>query len=314
MNSARSGKRRRLDRILAACDLCKARKVKCDGELPCSYCKRKNHSDSCTFSGPKTRQAKSSTNTPANRGGDAAIESPSHVSRERRYTDTDLASRPETHDPVNFGPSVSPTLSRGDNQDTAVPLEARLLRDAQGKVIFIGDCAPISFLQTVRHLVASKADAFPLQASRDSFVEAAPPELVCDVEHETPPVPSGDVVKFLQEYHIATSGLVDLFERDQLSEDVERWATGASARSGDVAMAVDYLVIAIGIQESDERKAEAWFNQAKRALMGNFVSSMHLGTVQGFVLVAVYMLRAFQPNGAYLYFCKFTYLLKVTIR
>jgi hypothetical protein len=108
-----------------------------------------------------------------------------HHNRGRDATEPTL--RDETH-ADDFGPSVSPTLSRGDHRDTAVPLEARLLRDAQGKVIFIGDCAPISFLQTVRHLIATGAEALPLQASRDSFVEAVQPEPANDPNRELPVV------------------------------------------------------------------------------------------------------------------------------
>ena len=37
-------------------------------------------------------------------------------------------------------------------------------------------------------------------------------------------------------------------------------------------------------------------------LLKHLTASMNVSTVQGFALVAVYMLRAFQPNGAYLYF------------
>ncbi|KAM7192463.1 hypothetical protein V8F33_008338 [Rhypophila sp. PSN 637] len=43
--------------------------------------------------------------------------------------------------------------------DTEVPRDARLVRDPQGKLIFIGDCAPLSFFQTVRRLVTSRVDA-----------------------------------------------------------------------------------------------------------------------------------------------------------
>jgi hypothetical protein len=66
-------------------------------------------------------------------------------------------------------------VSKDGQEDTAVPLEGRILRDAQGQVIFIGDCAPLSFLQTVRHLIASEVDAeeFPVQASRDSIIGVA---------------------------------------------------------------------------------------------------------------------------------------------
>jgi hypothetical protein len=102
---------------------------------------------------------------------------------------------------------------------------------------------------------------------------------------------------------------VDLFARDALLEEIKRWAdtaahSGLQSSSHDISSAVKYLVLAIGVQESDERKAEAWFTHAKQVLVVNLVASMHIATVQGFALVAVYMLRGFQPNGAFLYFCK----------
>jgi hypothetical protein len=304
MDAARPEKRRRLDRISAACDLCKARKVKCDGSLPCSYCKRKNHSDSCTFSGPKNRQTKSSTNTPARRGGrDASRETTPQTPHETQHADTAPAINSEPY-VVNPEHSVSPTLSHTNHHDTAVPLEARLLRDAQGKVVFIGDSAPISFLQTVRHLVASEADALPVQMSRDSFVEAAQPEPINEIDQGIPRIHPHEVETLIREYHVATGGLVDLFAREQLLEDIKRWAVNPGTHSShDISSAVKYLVLAIGVQESDERKAEVWFTHAKQVLVVNLVASMHIATVQGFALVAVYMLRAFQPNGAFLYFC-----------
>lgn len=309
MDTPRPEKRRRLDRTSAACDLCKSRKVKCDGLQPCSYCKRKNHSDSCTFSGPKSRGAKSTTNTPANGDGDATDSLPQP--RERRYTDPEPTLRSEAH-VDDFGNSASPTLSRGDHRDTAVPLEARLLRDAQGKVIFIGDCAPLSFLQTVRHLVATGAEALPVQASRDSFIEAMQPEAVNEPSRGVPAVLRSEVEILLREYHVATSGLVDLCEREQLAECIKKWANGFASSSNETTSAVNYLVLAIGAQESNETKAEAWFTCAKNSLMANLTASMHLATVQGFALVAVYLLRAFQPNGAYLFFCAFALIILLT--
>jgi hypothetical protein len=184
-----------------------------------------------------------------------------------------------------------------------VPLEARLLRDAQGKVIFIGDCAPISFLQTVRHLIATEEDTFPVQASRDSFIEAAQPIPTDGAERVIPAVHPNDVDALLRQYRVATSGLVDLFEREHLADEARKWAAGIAMRSAEATSAVNYLIFAIGIQESNETKAEAWFNYAKNSLVANLTASMHLATVQGFALMAVYLLRAFQPNGAYLYFC-----------
>lgn len=185
-----------------------------------------------------------------------------------------------------------------------MPLEGRILRDAQGKVIFIGDCAPLSFLQTVRHLIASAvdADALPAQSTRDSIIEVARPGSA-DQSH-TLSVPLQEVRPLVQQYLVAVSGLVDLFEHDELMGEISSWATGAITHPHESAAAVFYLVLAIGAQESDEGKAEAWFTCARDMLLKHLVNSMNVSTVQGFALVAIYMLRAFQPNGAYLYFCK----------
>ncbi|KAF7189236.1 Filamentous growth regulator 27 [Pseudocercospora fuligena] len=299
-------KRRRLERVTAACDLCKRRKVKCDGELPCGYCKRKHRADTCHFTAPKPRnQVRSAGNTPKNPEQivtkDAVTPS---AGRDRSYSEG-TPRRPQVRDGIaaGIGTSLSPTVSRSDHQeDTVVPLEGRILRDAQGKVIFVGDCAPLSFLQTVRHLIASEVDAesIPLQATRDSIIEVARP--ASRDQHQSLAVELHQVPSLVHEYIVATSGLADLFDPDELLKELKTWTSGLTSHSNDAAAAVFFLVLAVGAQESHESKAEAWFKHARDLLLKNMTSSMNVSTVQGFALVAIFMLRAFQPNGAYLYF------------
>jgi hypothetical protein len=207
---------------------------------------------------------------------------------------------------TGLGSSLSPAISRDDHQDdTAVPLEGRILRDAQGKFIFIGDCAPLSFLQTVRYLISSEVDSeqFAIQASRDSLIEIARPEPPSNPQVPLPPDP-GEIQGLVEEYRIGTSGLVDLFKNEEFLQEVKAWASDSTLHSSDAAAAVFYLVLAIGAQESNDDKGEAWFTHARDLLLKNMCNSMNVATVQGFTLVAIFMLRAFQPNGAYLYFCK----------
>jgi hypothetical protein len=209
--------------------------------------------------------------------------------------------------PVVENETPSPSISRDDHHgsDTVVPLEGRILRDAQGKVIFIGDCAPLSFLQTVRYLISSEvgSETFALQASRDSIIEVArtePPP-----GHFQPlPLDPYETEVLVAEYVAATSGLVDLFEYEELVKELKVWASGHTSHSEDAAAAVFFLVIAIGAQENNEERAEAWFENARHLLLKHMCNSMNVATVQGFTLMAIYMLRAFQPNGAYLYFCR----------
>lgn len=257
---------------------------------------------------PKPRQTQSTANTPAN-----AVRTPTGATsstpagRQRQRSDpTSLRQRLQGDEEVGqIGPSLSPAVSREDHhEDTDVPLEARLLRDAQGKVIFIGDCAPLSFLQTVRHLIASEIDSdnLPLQVSRDSIIEAAQPPGGGRSHNALPPLSQREVETISYEYSVATSGLADMFDRAQLTKDMSSWASGIDLQVSDTQLAVYQLVAAIGLQETDESRAETYFARARDALLANLCGSMNLAAVQGFALMSMYMLRAFQPNGAYLYF------------
>lgn len=148
-DSPRATKRAQRDRVAAACDLCRARKVKCDGTLPCAYCVSRKRAEACVFSRSTPQHVVSHA-----AGTSAPTPLRVHSSQTREST--------PSHDDVQA------------EESTEVPLEARLLRDAQGKVIFIGDCAPLSFLQTVRHLVSQvDPDGLAVHTSRDSVAEVA---------------------------------------------------------------------------------------------------------------------------------------------
>lgn len=306
----RPEKRRRLERVAAACDLCKKRKVKCDGEQPCAYCTRKDRAATCTFSGHNARPStRSAGHTPTHGARSDDIHRPyarsaGHTPNDRDRDEQDNVLRERNDREVaDVGTSLSPTLSRDDQQgDTVVPLEGRILRDAQGKSIFIGDCAPLSFLQTVRHLITSEVDPrATVQATRDPIIEIARPESAD--QHSCPPIDVNQVDALVNEYIAASSGLVQLFQKEDLAPELKAWASSRTSSSDDAAAAVFYLVLAIGAQERFEEKAEAWFNTARDLLLKHMCSSMNVSTVQGFALVAIFMLRASQPNGAYLYFC-----------
>ena len=213
---------------------------------------------------------------------------------------------------VEHGAHSTPTQRQVSSHGTAVPLEARLLRDAQGKDIFIGDSAPLSFLQSVRQLVATEinAEALPSHASRDSVIEVTPaePNLV-ETSNTKPSLDGLDAQGLVSEYLVATSGLVDLFDSESISTNVSIWSNDPS-HANDVVSAAYYLVLAIGAQEAQPPRAEVLFNAARSILLQKLCGSMNVATVQGLVLISLYMLRSSQPNGAYLYFGKIPTWLK----
>lgn len=303
--TAPTPKRRRLERVAAACDFCKKRKVKCDGEQPCAYCTRKNCAEACTFSAPsRTRvQGHSVGNTPRDSTGNLNGGVTPLTSRDRAFSES-VPRRARTPENTTApGNSISPALSKdGHQEDTVVPLEGRILRDAQGQVIFIGDCAPLSFLQTVRHLIASEVVAEEFPVSRDPIIEVTGPGSIDRQQQQPLFVAPHEVQSLFEEYAVATRGLVDLFSYDKLLEMMKVWSRDHTPHSEDSLLF--FLVLAIGAQEHHESKAEAWFRHAQDNLVKRMCNNMNVRTVQGFTLVAIFMLRAFQPNGAYLYFCK----------
>lgn len=197
-----------------------------------------------------------------------------------------------------------------DHEEAEVPREARLLCDSQGKLIFIGDCAPLSFFQTVRQLVTSRVDqnAFAPQTSRYSVLENAISKSSFLSGASTPPeVKTEDLRSIVSTYLSVTSGMVDLFvSESRLLEDIRAWASNSQAsdrrRIDNVSSAVHYLVVAIGTQQKNEETSQLYFEYARDQALANLNGNLSVDTVQAFILVTLYMLCACQINGSFLFF------------
>ena len=355
-------------RVANACDVCKRRKVKCNGEKPCAYCLSRKLPSLCVYSPPKQRRPRASRLSGIGLQGAAQDESSTSSSRTGRgergspgvVEDGDLhstasssqralssapvassraralsrSSRQESPPVVTKesqtpsrsslpgvgtggsagggggggsrpGGSESRSQSRQDHQrnqdedqlqqeqeerreqqeasrepgqgsnpgpgaeaheETEVPREGRLLVDPQGKLIFIGDCAPLSFFRTVQRLITSRIDpdAFAPENSGYSALEnnASYPRAAgvfpggggggeggngfgglygggrgggLGFGHGPPPVQTSIIEAAVTAYFQSTTGLVDIFD-DQaqqprhLIEEITSWA--AQLRGG----------------------------------------------------------------------------------
>ncbi|EFQ36686.1 fungal specific transcription factor domain-containing protein [Colletotrichum graminicola M1.001] len=265
-------------RVANACDSCKARKVKCDGKLPCGYCLRRHRPSTCRYSPQQRRRAPAPTpGTP----------SPSVHAR--------------VHDGQNYQAESRQSGSTNDllaEEETEVPREARLLCDAQGKLIFIGDCAPLSFFQTVRQLVNTRVDpqVFAHQSENPPF---RPPAHYSGSDE--PGLHLATIPEAISTYHAVTSGLVDLFNHAHFVNELGSWAQ-QTHRLQDASSATFYLVLAIGYQSSDEDRASSYFEFARNIALTNLSGNINIPTIQSFILVTLYMLGSCQMNGAFLFF------------
>ncbi|KAI0119809.1 fungal-specific transcription factor domain-containing protein [Daldinia grandis] len=295
-------------RIANACDTCKQRKVKCDGNLPCSYCRRRQGDSTCRFSPtPRRRPRRPHLPSPETSVTQSSVPSTgSDIPADILVSSSDPSSihpaHPRTSDDITLRSDASA------EEEADVPREARLLRDAHGKLTFVGDCAPLSLFQTVRQIVTSRVDpnAFTPQTGqtgRVSMLENSSSYPSFSTISKAPQVDSATVGQLVSSFISVTSGLVHLFENENLASNISVWiAKGGEGESADATSTVNYLVLAIGSQSVDEESAARAFQYAKTLALSCLGGDLGIETVQAFALVTIYMLRACQINGAYLFF------------
>ncbi|ODA83186.1 hypothetical protein RJ55_01697 [Drechmeria coniospora] len=262
-------------RIANACDGCKARKVKCDGLLPCGYCTGRQRPHTCHYTPQrKRRPARRPSAQPSSASASVSAATSAAASASFRRDDVvggrdGLGSRTTARDglrndgddgssseltpapastaagtPVRTLAAATTTDPRRSAEpstaedDTDVPREARLLRDAHGKLIFIGDCAPLSFFQSVRQLVTSRVgqNAFAPESSRYSVLENAAAGCSsrdASLRHGMPPrVQAVDVPGAVAAYLSTTTSLVDLFGDASLVDELLLWASLDASNHG----------------------------------------------------------------------------------
>ncbi|OLN94139.1 putative transcriptional regulatory protein C417.09c-like protein 2 [Colletotrichum chlorophyti] len=163
---------------------------------------------------------------------------------------------------------------------------------------FIGDCAPLSFFQTVRQLVNTRVDphVFAHQTENPPF---RPPAHYSG--NGEPGLHPATIPQAVSTYRAVTSGLVDLFGHARLAEEVSSWAQ-QSHRPQDTSSATFYLVLAIGYQSAEEDLASGYFEYARNIALANLSGNINVATIQTFILVTLYMLGSCQMNGAFLFF------------
>lgn len=207
--------------------------------------------------------------------------------------------------PERQGVSGRRSLEASAEDDTEVPREARLVCDAQGKLIFIGDCAPLSFFQSVRQLVTSRVEsnAFAPESSRFSVLEVAAPsqQIARPTTHESPRVWAQSISDSVMRYLSSTAGVIDLFDNARLLDDVQIWASLEPKPQGSMSI-INYLILAIGLRTANDVKAEEYFEYSRERALSSLSSDLSVATVQAFALITMYMLCSCQINGAFLYF------------
>lgn len=169
--------------------------------------------------------------------------------------------------------------------------------------VYIGESASLAFLQTVQSAVTAAIGPCPfihdpgshlmIESTTELYLEAA---REVDLDHAV-------VLSLAEEFFVATSGILDLFDPSWLINEVSVWINYPSQRSKPKS-AVFNLALAIGAQgraqdDSDQFLAEHCFSYGRKLAMFTLMDDLSLSTVQAFVLATYYMIAACRRNAAF---------------
>lgn len=131
--------------ISKACSFCKARKRKCDGKKPCSFCLKKNVDGDCCYDVIDKRSIRFSHL----KGSSLPVKEIKEEIEINEEINTETTSTIESK-LLNFGKDVINNDNKALKQEESG--SSRLLYDNQGNLRFIGESSPLSLLNQLRNL------------------------------------------------------------------------------------------------------------------------------------------------------------------
>lgn len=297
-------------RVSRACDNCKRRKEKCDGQCPCNLCKRRGCEPECVFSDtpsrvlqPKTRRAVGSVDL---REQQMAYSSDAEMAVESLLN---LSGGGNDHGNFQTPGERDRRNSLISNESHApVPKMARLLRDKLGKFMFVGDSSNLAFLQMIRRTAKDRIGdcPFTMDPARKTMVEATPaPRLISSSGKILRKPPLHEAKEMVRQYLLASSGVIDLFDPADIMAHLSHWVVDTSDNT-DLNSSIYYLVLAIGAQvqpdSAGEDKAERYFDHGRTMVMASLLEEPSTLTIQASCLICFYLLTTCRRNAAFMLF------------
>ncbi|KAJ9610664.1 hypothetical protein H2200_005441 [Cladophialophora chaetospira] len=281
-------------RCQKACEICKRKKEKCDGLAPCSLCKKRRIEERCVYV-----------------GGRSSVHA--QASPRVRVQSNDIQIRSSSIQDTLEQTWLSPTGDDGEGSETPVgaveapvPKDARLVTDATGQYVYLGDSASPSFLHNVRLIVATAMGPcdFTTDSNQHRIVEAGP-----EPDDFSPHWPQSlgpiEAIELALQYRIAVSGALDLFDHQALDQSIQKFAKDP-ARSCWPNAASLYLVLALGAQaraanQLDDMVGQTCFVLGRDLAMAGLKATPDIFMVQACCMIAWYLLTASRRSIATMY-------------
>ncbi|KIY03204.1 uncharacterized protein Z520_01671 [Fonsecaea multimorphosa CBS 102226] len=290
--STRAARKRNGPRCPNACDSCKRRKEKCNGQRPCTRCLKRKVEHSCYFSDPRRRDVE---------------------------VRPDNALQPSEDSPAVGELEEDPVIDATDSQPRdlhlshlriPVPGISRLLRDPNSSFVFIGEYANLSFLHNVRHLVQSKFGLWQSMSQPGNDLTMQSGEVSHhdwlstgkDLSMAKPDIETGK--QLLADYLWSTSCILDVLDPDEIKAKFRAWLSQPVEPSDPVSPKY-YLILALGAQASPEfsdEDAESYFNAGRYLTMTHFIDKPAILGIQCHILITMFLIGASRRDAAFLSF------------
>ncbi|PYI00611.1 hypothetical protein BO78DRAFT_437872 [Aspergillus sclerotiicarbonarius CBS 121057] len=264
--------RQRSDR---ACLACKASKIRCDAQQPCSTCIRRDQAHACTYS----------------------------VDHRRRSNLRVRSVTAEAVSQASHSPDTSvPSTSQGSGlQEGRPPLEANPSLGPLTTAVYVGETSSLSFLHFLRRTIKGYIGSVPFTDAEGHHV-AIEPDSVTGAE--IPPASPERICSLLDSYSEVTSGVLDLFTGEEIDRLMAERQKGPPAHSSKDTAALD-LALSIGAQARGSRDdlliTKGYFLRARAVAFDGMLMSQDVNTVRLFTLLAFRMLGACNRNAATMY-------------
>ncbi|KAF9893440.1 hypothetical protein FE257_010752 [Aspergillus nanangensis] len=276
-----------------ACKTCKALKIRCDSQNPCTTCIRREQPDECIYIGTDRRRRRQGV---LPRHGHGQVESASSHDDTPFQLDSLFSGvvTPESRSDGHHVPAQTPLLE-------CEPVEQGWDRSSK---VYVGETSALSFLHFLRKTVTGYVGSVSFTDCEryHTVLEVQP----CVQDNVNVDERSDKTQMWIDSYHEATGGILDLFTAHEMETllvprfDPQITTYHPTAGHEDAA-AMD-VVLAIGAQasgsEEDSRLASGYFCRARRMAFDDMLMGQTLSTVRLFLLMSFYMLGACDRNAA----------------
>ncbi|EEA25435.1 C6 transcription factor, putative [Talaromyces marneffei ATCC 18224] len=184
-----------------------------------------------------------------------------------------------------------------------IPKQSRMLPDAKGKLIYIGQSASLSYLHIVQRVAADCIGSC-------KFTDDPQQQYILEKDFTghlgSCPEPEPELERSLglaEQYELAVSGVFNFFDISYLQTAIPPWVADPNRRERPETPVI-FLALAIGAlgraaDDEDEDIAERYFNYGRQQAVIHLMDDPCLMTVVAFSLISYYMLSSCRRNGAF---------------